>query len=164
MPYPVESGGLLEMTSMRLGARHGPIGSLFVYLCCLLMIGAGPALVVLALNAGEGERLPAWIGAMVVLLIILPSGLWFGASTAVARHRQRRLDIAGLPAVAEIIAVEDKDIDGESGVKVTLRLTGPGFEPFDAVVGCRPEDVLVVGGHLHALVDPDARKYFTIRR
>lgn len=44
--------------------------------------------------------------------------------------------------------------DNDSGVALSLRISGPGLEPFAAVSECREDPSLVVGARLAAVVDP----------
>ncbi|MEV0734172.1 hypothetical protein [Polymorphospora sp. NPDC050346] len=71
-----------------------------------------------------------------------------------ARRDQRRLETIGVLASAEITAVRPISLGEESGIELTLLISGPGFEPFESVSQCEDHSALRVGAQLNAVVDP----------
>ncbi|GAA2398825.1 hypothetical protein Cme02nite_07640 [Catellatospora methionotrophica] len=76
-----------------------------------------------------------------------------------ARQDRLRLETAGLPATAEITGVRATSLGEESGVELTLLISGTGFEPFESTSKCKDDEVLKVGARLNAVVDPADRLY-----
>ncbi|MEV0646016.1 hypothetical protein AB0I28_12200 [Phytomonospora sp. NPDC050363] len=161
MPYEAGSGNVYGLSTTRLRGRTGPVWAGSLYLCCLLMIAAGPVVLGAAVVAPDSERVPDVVTGA-VLLLLLPAGLLLWAATARGRRRERRLDRVGVPATAEILASQTVDIGEQDGVRLTLRVTGDGFGAFESVVEVSAEDDLTVGALLPALVDVE-RKVFAIR-
>jgi hypothetical protein len=75
-------------------------------------------------------------------------------ANALARRRTQRLNEVGLPATAEILASTAISLGENNGVALTLRVTGAGVEPFDAVYECEAHPSLRVGAELSAVVAP----------
>nr|BFE57899.1 hypothetical protein GCM10020063_024250 [Dactylosporangium thailandense] len=71
-----------------------------------------------------------------------------------ARRDQRRLETAGVPATAEITAVRPASLGEESGIELSLLISGPGFEPFASASQCKDDSALKVAARLNAVVDP----------
>ncbi|MFG3705879.1 hypothetical protein ACGF7U_14255 [Micromonospora sp. NPDC047670] len=76
-----------------------------------------------------------------------------------ARRDQRRLEAVGVPATAEITAVRPTSLGEESGIELSLLISGPGFEPFASASRCKEHPGLEVGARLNAVVDPTDRLY-----
>jgi hypothetical protein len=84
-------------------------------------------------------------------------------ANALARRRTQRLNEVGVPAAAEILASKAISLGENNGVALTLRVTGEGFEPFDAVYECEAHPSLRVGAELAAVVAPADRLYAITR-
>ncbi|ONI70368.1 hypothetical protein ALI144C_47775 [Actinosynnema sp. ALI-1.44] len=151
-----------QESSSRLGRRTGPVGRGVLYFLALFVWLAGPAILVFVPVPDE-DRTVAVIVNVVVTLIMIPLGLlvWRTASTAAVD--QRRLDRAGVPAVAEILSSDHTDLDGMVALELRLRLSGEGFEPFEATVRCSYEDGLEAGVRLNAKVDPSDQLFMIVR-
>ncbi|MER7267011.1 hypothetical protein ABT344_01670 [Micromonospora carbonacea] len=76
-----------------------------------------------------------------------------------ARRDQRRLETVGVAATAEITAMRPASLGEESGIEVSLLISGPGFEPFATASQCKEHPSLKVGARLNAVVDPTDRLY-----
>ena len=126
------------------------------------MMAAGPAILLYAALGAANPTGTMIVGVLVLATLTPYMGilLW---STAKERRRQRELDVGGVPAVAEIIAMGYAGIGDNSGVAFRLRLSGPGFDAFEAEVKCALERGFFVGAVFHALVEP-RKGLFTIPR
>ncbi|KXK59933.1 hypothetical protein AWW66_21665 [Micromonospora rosaria] len=76
-----------------------------------------------------------------------------------ARRELHRLEAVGVAATAEITAVRPTSLGEESGVELSLLISGPGFEPFESTSQCKDDPALTVGARLNAVVDPTDRLY-----
>lgn len=150
----------------RLGGRSGPVSTFIVYVMCLVMILAAPIGLASSFTTHEltdSELLFTRLITGALLLTMTPFGVLIARSVARARAEQRRLDRIGVRGIAEIIRSTPVDLEGEWGLGLTLRVSGNGFEPFEAEVECRDDDGYVVGARLPAVVDP-VERHFTIKR
>lgn len=76
-----------------------------------------------------------------------------------ARQDHRRLEAVGVAATAEITAVRPTSLGEESGIELSLLISGYGFEPFESASQCKEHPSLRVGARLNAVVDPANRLY-----
>jgi hypothetical protein len=135
-----------------------------------------------AVNALLYLLAPALIVVAVVLDGMSPSSRWIMAAAGVgitvytavfdrsvaranvlARRQTERLNEVGVPAKAEILASKAISLGENNGVALTLRVTGEGFDPFEAVYECEAHPSLRAGAELSALVDPTDRLYAVTR-
>jgi hypothetical protein len=146
----------------------GPAGQLLTYASELAMCLIGPFMLVAALfiadDLGAGERWGLAAGG------VLGTGIGVASAVSVRRANSRsrrdtdRLNAIGVAATAEITAIAPATLGREPGVALTLRISGPGFEPFEVTSECRNHSSLRVGAQLAAVVDPADRLFAIIRQ
>ena len=132
--------------------RRGPVGNLLVYGALLLAILASPTLAYFAYFDDWGGLAVATSIAMTIAI----SGYYSVAWISIRRDQQRanRLATSGISASAQVLASQWCIVNEENGVALTLRITGPGFEPFQTVHRTELKPGQEVGARLPALVDP----------
>nr|CEL15492.1 hypothetical protein [Kibdelosporangium sp. MJ126-NF4] len=138
----------------------GPVTRVVLRGFALLIWLAGPALLLVGLLTEE--QVPKIAGGVMTLLG-LPLGMlvWRTVSRHVAEIR--RLDQAGVPATAEVVEALQADTDDTVSLKLTLRISGPGFDAFEETIECADEPELRAGARLTAKVDPSDRLFMIIR-
>ncbi|RKT67532.1 hypothetical protein DFJ66_0707 [Saccharothrix variisporea] len=134
-----------------------------MYLALLFMVLAGPGVAVFGTVVQDGWRVMAWAG-LGVTLFMTPLGVFFMRSLARSRKAERRVREVGVPATAEIVAVTTASVGEDTGVELTLRVTGAGVRPFTGKVSCLPDDDLRVGTTLDALVHPTDNAFTIVGR
>ncbi|MGW1737678.1 hypothetical protein ACWCPQ_02595 [Nocardia sp. NPDC001965] len=137
-----------ERTEPRQLTPIGPVAGAFGYCAAAGMILMGPAF------ALWGK---SWWDGLCPGLVTLPLGVALAFAVAEWRRSARRFAAAGLPATAEIIAVEGIRGGGEDTevAELRIRISGTGFETFDAaceLTAGRPP--WAVGDRLDIVVDP----------
>jgi hypothetical protein len=152
----------VQESSAKLGASTRSVLRFVLYGFALVIWLFGPAQVVVAFLTRENQLVFAIVGTVLTVGAI-PLGLlvWRTGSRPVADTR--RLDRVGVPATVEILAVCDADLSGLPGIELRLRVSGPGFQPFEVTVECRDEAELRVGARLAARVDPADRLFMILR-
>ncbi|MET8357408.1 hypothetical protein [Micromonospora sp. NPDC005171] len=144
-------------------ARVGPIGALLSRFVFLAICLPGPVLLAAAVTLDPPPSSTDFWGLLAGGVLATAVGVGFGVFgwRVVARSRRdtRRLAAAGVAATAEVLAVANH-LDGENpGLELRLRISGPGFTPFE-VDTIRPDDSsLVPGAVLAAVVDPADRLF-----
>ncbi|WP_327094377.1 hypothetical protein OIE68_30015 [Nocardia vinacea] len=126
----------------------GPVAGPFTYFIAAALILAGP------LSGLFGD---SWVDGLCTGIFTFPIGIGLAFATYEWRATARRFAAAGLPGMAEIVAVNGIRVDGEddSIAELTVRITGSGFETFEAEceVGARnpPQQP---GERFTVMVDP----------
>ncbi|RAO55071.1 hypothetical protein LUPAC06_04373 [Micromonospora saelicesensis] len=126
----------------------------------------GPVLLVTAVTLDPPRSSSDFWGPLVGGVLATAIGVGFGVFgwRVVGRSRgdARRLAAAGVAATAEILAVANH-LDGENpGLELRLRISGPGFTPFEADTIRTDDPALVPGAVLAAVVDPADRLFLII--
>lgn len=119
----------------------------------------GPALLVAV--AVLDVEIPWWA---LLLTAVTALGLMFFAFTLWLTYKHGRrdtrlIDASGVPATAEILSVGNARWAEQEGVRLGLRITGPGFEPFETTFEWKNNREFAVGGRLAVLVEPTARLF-----
>ncbi|MEV8376530.1 hypothetical protein AB0P21_27550 [Kribbella sp. NPDC056861] len=139
--------------------RVGAVGYFVLSLVCLVLAVSGPALVV-ALIVLDAD-FPWW--AMLLTVVVAVFLVFFAFTLWRTYHHGRRdtklIEASGLPATAEILSVGTTSWGEGEGVRLGLRISGPGFETFEAPFEWKHTDHFEVGGRLAVLVEPTARLY-----
>jgi hypothetical protein len=140
--------------------RISAIGYFFFSLICLVLFLIGPIGLVASFVYIDDDHLwlTTLIGVVLSLLFGVTSILWW-RGTRLGRLDTKRLDATGSQALAEILSVKSTTWHDEDGVQLRLRITGQGFEPFEADFVCRAAPHYGVGGRLAVLVEPSARLF-----
>ncbi|MEU9127008.1 hypothetical protein AB0D08_02635 [Kitasatospora sp. NPDC048540] len=129
----------------------GPVGALLRHLVGAATALLGPALLAGSVTAGTALRI---VGAGFTL-VMTPLGIGVMVRTRRERADNRSLDRSGSAATAEVIALTTIPWDGEvDGVRLRVRISGPGFRPFEAAWDRSAHSGLRVGRLLPATVDP----------
>ncbi|MFI6159758.1 MULTISPECIES: hypothetical protein [Micromonospora] len=153
----------MTSTPRQAEARIGPIGALLCRLVFLAICLPGPALLVAGLTMDPPPSPKDFWGMLAgdVFMTIVCVGFGVFGLRVVARSRRdaRQLSAAGVAATAEVLTVADR-VDGEDpGLTLRLRISGPGFAPFEADVNHPVDPALVPGATLPATVDPADRLF-----
>ncbi|ALG13035.1 hypothetical protein [Kibdelosporangium phytohabitans] len=151
-----------QESSSRFGSRTGPFGRGVLHFLAVFVWLAFPAILVFV-PAPDEDRTVFVIVNVVVMIIMIPLGLPIWRTASQVGADQRRLDRVGLPAVAEVLASDDTDLDGMVALRLRLRLSGDGFDPFEATVRCGYEDGLTAGARFNAKVDPSDQLFMIVR-
>ncbi|WP_431928780.1 hypothetical protein [Micromonospora wenchangensis] len=143
--------------------RIGPVGALLCRLIFVAICLPGPVLLAADvtgdLPVSPGERWGLVAGGVFTTIVGVGFGVFGWRVVDRSRSDARRLDATGVAATAEILTVAHH-LGGESPeLDLHLRISGPGFAPFEADT-VRPDDPgLVPGRLLTAVVDPASRLY-----
>ncbi|MFD7509788.1 hypothetical protein ACFV5N_10645 [Streptomyces sp. NPDC059853] len=152
--------------------RVEPMGRIHAVLAntvgAVLLAGGGTGAVLFTVAAvGEAETtVDAVVSGAVALFAALVGYVGLGTllHNRDVRAATRRLITTGVDATAEVIGIGPEEVtsDGLSTQhELLLRVTGPGFAPFEART-TEPDDRfpgLVVGSRLAAVVDPVHRDF-----
>ncbi|MBB5874125.1 hypothetical protein F4553_007559 [Allocatelliglobosispora scoriae] len=154
---PIEKGRRDGSGPWQATVPFGPAGRLLASTLCVLVCLPGPVLLFFAATVGEitaGERWGLAAGGVFTTLVGVFWAVVIGRWERSARRDAERLNEVGVTAVAEIVAIAPAIVGDDNGIALSLRISGPGVEPFDAVSECMADPSLVVGARLAAVVDP----------
>lgn len=144
----------------------GPIGAFLCRVAFLAICLPGPILLAADISqAGKLSTQDTWgLLAGGVLTTIVGVGFGMFGFRVVNRSRRdaRRLAAAGVAATAEILTVANHLGGEDPGLVLRLRISGPGFETFEAETTHPVDAALTPGVVLAAVVDP-ADQLFTVR-
>lgn len=141
-----------------------PVGRgwrLSTYALCIVMVLSGPGFLALGLLL-DADPLACILIAAAMSLFLVPLGALLWSDVRRTARGMRRLDVAGVAATAEILAVTPTSYDDRIRVELNLSINAPGIEPFEAVHRRDGGDDLQVGTTLGAVVDPDGRFYAVV--
>lgn len=136
----------------------GPAWRLSMYALCIVMAVSGPGFFALDLLLDANRLAGILIGGL-LSLILVPLGVALWNDVRGTARRMRRLRTAGVPATAEVLALTPTDHDEGTRVELTIWISAPGVEPFEATHTRDGGDGLKVGSTLGAVVDPAGRLY-----
>ncbi|GAB3617416.1 hypothetical protein GCM10027416_19730 [Okibacterium endophyticum] len=125
-----------------------------------LVILAGPAMIVTTLVFVEGAE--RWISLgidLVVSVVLLPFGIWLWVWMSHEHKQSLRLRKVGVPASAEVLDLTPASYGEESGMRLTVQISGPGVSPFHTRFTCAYDSSVTVGDRLGAIVDPGTNAY-----
>ncbi|MBW9092603.1 hypothetical protein JNB62_02775 [Microbacterium jejuense] len=131
----------------------GPVARAGSYVGGVVLLLLGPALIVVVALAGAFE-LPTLIGGIAILVISGGFGVLSMVSTARMQRRVHRLARNGRPATAEVIAARPAAIGEETGVEVTVRVSGPDVPEFEMTHRSTESRIAALGETFRVIVDP----------
>jgi hypothetical protein len=127
-----------------------------------LLFLIAPAMIVVAVVVDGIPTSSRWIMAAAGVGITVFTAMFdrsVARANTLARRRTERLNEVGVPAKAEILESKSISLGENNGVALTLRVTGEGFAPFEAIYECEAHPSLRTGAELSAVVDPTDRLY-----
>jgi hypothetical protein len=138
----------------------GSVWRLTMYVLCIVMVSSGPGFLALGLMLDAS----VWgfiVVAAVLSLVLIPLGiaLWFDVRQTV--RGMRRLHQRGVAGTAEILSVTPSNHDDRVRVELSLSISAPGVEPFEALHTRDSSEHLQVGTTLETRVDP-AGCFYTV--
>lgn len=144
-------------------SRIGPLGALLCRLVFVAICLPGPILLAADVTGNlplsTGERRGTVAGGVFTTIVGFGFGVFGWRVVDRSRRDARRLDATGVAATAEILTVAHHLGGEDPGLDLHVRISGPGFAPFEADT-VRPDDPgLVPGRQLTAVVDPTSRLY-----
>lgn len=144
-------------------SRIGPVGALLCRLVFVAICLPGPVLLAADvtgdLAVSTGERWGTVAGGVFTTIVGVGFGVFGWRVVDRSRRDARQLDATGVAATAEVLTVAHHLGGEDPGLALRLRISGPGFAPFEADT-VRPVDPgLVPGRQLTAVVDPASRLY-----
>lgn len=128
----------------------GLYATLVLYSTAVGMCMCGPVMLAFTVFADA----PLLLGGVLSTLLCTPLGIGLWAHVSVERSNNRRLDAVGVAATAEVTDLTAWDDGDDAGVRVGLRISGPGFPTFETTWKRSTHPALRVGLRLTALVDP----------
>ncbi|MFC0629252.1 hypothetical protein [Kribbella deserti] len=140
--------------------RRGPVANLLVYGALLLTIAVSPILAFIAYFDDWGRLAVTVSIAMTVGISGYYTIAWIGISRE--QQRAKRLAETGIRASAEVVASHWGIVNEQRGAVLTLRITGPGIEPFQTVHRTEAKPGQEIGDRLPVLVDPTDHTTFAI--
>ncbi|KAA2255904.1 hypothetical protein F0L68_27310 [Solihabitans fulvus] len=138
-------------------SNGGPVGRTVVYTLLADLVIVGPVVLAVGIANQEQGGIVLVVGCVLSLLGI-PFGVLMWRALARSARRLGRLREVGVAATAQVTSV-DWDALGEGIVVLELRVSGSGFETFEALVKCNGKSGLVVGKQFRALVDPSGDEF-----
>jgi hypothetical protein len=132
-----------------------------MYAFCIIMVPTGPGFLALGLLLDANVWACLAIAA-VLSLVLIPLGiaLWFDVRRTA--RGMRRLHIRGVAATAKILAITPTSHDDRVRVELSLSISAPGVEPFEARHTRDSSEHLQIGSTLEARVDPAGRFYAVV--
>jgi len=140
----------------------GPVARFVSYVGGVIELLIGPALMITLAVVGAFE-LPTLIGGVAIIVIVGGLGLATIVSTARMQRRVRRLELHGRPATAEVQDPRSVILGEETGVEVTLRISGPGVPAFEAKHRGSDSAIERLGRSFPVIVDPSDGAYMIVR-
>jgi hypothetical protein len=139
--------------------RVSALGYVAISLVCLVIALIGPALVIALIVLDVA--IPWW---SLLLTVATGLGLMFFAFMLWRTYRHGRadtklIDAAGVAGTGEILSIGTTRWGEGEGVRLGLRISGPGFETFEAPFEWKANRGFEVGGRLVVLVEPTARLF-----
>ncbi|GHJ12718.1 hypothetical protein [Micromonospora sp. AKA38] len=146
--------------------RIGPVGALLCRVMFLAICLAGPVLLVPVVSQSQNlSTVDFWgllAGDLLMTVVGVGFGVWGLRLVTRSRRDMRRLAAAGVAATAEVLTVANNLGGEEPGLRLRLRISGPGFTTFE-VEAVRPDDPALVPGALLAVVVDPAERVFSFR-
>lgn len=140
----------------------GPFARAIGYVGSVVLLLLGPALIVVVSAAGAFE-LPTLIGGIAILVISGGFGVLSMVSITRMQRRVERLARNGRPAAAEVIAARPASIGEETGVEVTVRVSGPDVPAFEMTHRSTDSRIAALGETFRVIVDPADGAYMIVR-
>ena len=130
--------------------RISRLESFLLYSSAVLLVLCGPVMLACTYFAGA----PLLLGGVLCTVLCAPLGLGLFFHAKVEKEKNRHLDVVGVPATAEILAMNHWEDADDCGTAADLRVSGPGFRTFEATWRRAPHSAQRVGLRLDAVVDP----------
>lgn len=128
----------------------------------VLELLAGPALMIVIGRVGE-FALPTLVGGIAVIVVVGGFGLATIVSTARMQRRVQRLAARGRPATAEVMDPRSVPLGEETGVEVTLLISGPDVPAFQTSYRGSDGRIDRLGASFPVIVDPADGAYMIVR-
>lgn len=132
------------------------------YIGGAVLLLLGPAMMITVGAAGAFEW-PTLLGGIAILATAGGYGVLSTVSTVRMQRRVERLARNGRPAVAEVIGARPASIGEETGVEVTVRVSGPDVPPFEMKHRSTESRIAALGETFRLIVDPSDGAYMIIR-
>lgn len=132
-----------------------------MYALCVLMVLSGPGFLALGLLL-DADVWACVVIAVVLSLVLVPLGVALWSDVRRTARGMRRLRIAGVAGIAEILSVTPTSYDDRTRAELNLSIRAPGIEPFEVVHTRDGGDDLQVGTTLGAVVDATGRWYSVV--
>lgn len=130
--------------------RVGPLEAFLLYVSGVTLGLCGPVMLACTYFA----EAPLLLGGVLCTVLCAPLGLGLFFHAQVEKEKNRHLDAVGVPATAEILAMNNWEEADDSGTAADLRVGGAGFRTFEVTWRRTPHYDLRVGQRLNAVVDP----------
>ncbi|MFB7252368.1 hypothetical protein [Microbacterium sp. NPDC056234] len=142
--------------------RRSLVSRLASYAGGVIGLLAGPAMMI-TLGAVGAFELPSLIGGVAIIIVVGGLGLATIVSTSRMQRRVHRLEERGRLATAEVLDPRSVSLGEETGVEVTLRISGPGVPVFETTHRGTDGDIERLGSSFRVIVDPSDGAYMIVR-
>ena len=132
-----------------------------MYVLCVVMGLSGPGFLALGLPL-DADLWACVLIAVVLSLVLVPLGVALWSDVRRTAQGMRRLHIAGVAGIAEIVSIKSTSYDDRTRAELNLSISAPGIEPFEVVHTRDGVDDLHVGATLGAVVDATGRWYAVV--
>lgn len=140
----------------------GVVARVSSYVGGVVLLLLGPALMI-GLGAAGAFELPTLIGGIAILATAGSFGVVSMVSTVRMKRRVERLARNGRPATAEVIASRPASLGEETGVEVTVRVSGPDVPEFEMKHRSTESRIAALGETFRVIVDPADGAYMIVR-
>lgn len=143
--------------------RIGPVGALLCRVLFLAICLAGPAMLVpVVWHSPNLSTVDFWglLGGDLLMTVVgVGFGGWGLRLVTRSRRDMRLLAATGVAATAEVLTVANNLGGEEPGLRLRLRISGPGFAAFEVEAVRADDPALVPGAILAVVVDPAERVF-----
>ena len=141
---------------------QGLVARVSSYIGAAVLLLLGPAMMIVV-AAGGAFELPTLIGGIAILVTAGGFGILSAVSTMRMRRRVLRLERTGRPATAEVVSSRSASLGEETGIEVTLRVSGPDVPPFELKHRSTENRIAALGSSFPVIVDPADGAYLIVR-
>lgn len=142
--------------------RKSAVARFASYTAGVIELLAGPALMITLAAVGAFE-LPSLIGGIALIVFVGGLGLATIVSTVRMQRRVQRLEQHGRPATAEVQDPRSVSLGEETGVEVTLRISGPDVPECETTHRGSDGAIDRLGSSFPVIVDPSDGAYMIVR-
>lgn len=140
----------------------GAVARAMIFVGGVVLLLLGPAMMIVIAVAGAFEW-PTLVGGIAILLTAGGYGVLSMVSAVRMQRRVRRLARNGRPATAEVIASRTASIGEETGIEVTVRVSGPDVPSFEMTHRSTESRIAALGETFPVIVDPSDGAYRILR-